>query len=311
MDVSRTEFDECTAHLIVRAKTCLERALKKADISKGSVTRILLVGGSTYMPSVRKLVGDYFGVSSFASEPNPDLAVSLVAAVMAGLLVGEIDESQTLAVSDVAPMGFGIDILTDVGGQIMLVYEPLIEPNQKKPATIRKQYRLLHPDQRNLEIRIFQDREGTGQVLEDVEDTGISGIISDIPPALYGEPHPIEVIFSYSVDGVIEMRAEIPGIGKRCDVRYEPSANRMSPDERSSAKERIDELWKQSPLHKKHAAILSRANKLVSEKDDSVRAELSGMIGDLESAIREQNEPRCEIVESKLLDCIFRLETNG
>lgn len=312
VEVTRAEFEAAIQPLLDRSDLCVRRALEAAGVSTADISRAILVGGSTYVPAVRRRLEELLGRSVSGGGVDPDLAVSQGAAIMAGIIQGEIDESKSVAISDVSRFGLGISVLKHVGNQWMIVYEPLINPNQKIPYSVKREYSLIHPDQREVEIIMYQDKTGKAQLPEEAEPTGIQAAITDIPPALYGSPHPLEVTFSYNVDQTIELRAEIPGIGKRCEIRYDLSAGRMSEEERRTARERLDEIFDRSPLYAAYAATIQRAEAALARTLGSeLGDELREVLTKLKVAVQQDDADACQEAEEELLDLLFRIELQG
>lgn len=311
VEVKRAEFEESIAPLLDRADECVRRALEAAGLSASDISRAILVGGSTYVPAVKRRLEELLCKSVAGGGVDPDLAVSQGAAIMAGIIQGKIDESETITISDVSRFGLGIEVVRNVGNQLMLVYEPLIAPNQKIPYSTKREYSLLHPDQRQVEIVMFQDKTGKAQLPEEAEPTGLSATITDIPPALYGSPHPIEVTFQYNVDETIELRAEIPGLEKRCEIKYNLSAGRMLREAQDAAKSRLDKLLG-SPLYAEYAPLIDRGEARLSQTSDQAVAEhLRLALMQLKAALQQGDADGCKEAAKDLLDLLFRIELEG
>lgn len=309
VDVTRPEFDATIAPLLDRSSQCVLRALEKAKVSKDQIQRIILVGGTTYVPAVRARLEEVMGKPVALGNVDPDLAVSQGAALMAEILSGQSPEVKGITVSDVARFGLGIEVLTVVGNQPMLIYEPLIHPNQKIPFAVKKQYSLVHPDQREVEIRVLQDPTGKAQIPEEAQDIGIKGAITGIPPALYGSPHPIEISFAYNADGQVVLRAEIPGIGKSCEIRYDQSGKRMSQEQIEQSKARIEQAFQESPIYGEFSDLIRRAeNALAKAAGKEIEGELRSALLALKQAVKSNDRSAAKEAEEALLDVLFRLE---
>jgi molecular chaperone DnaK len=242
LEVTRTDFEQRAAPLVEKAKDCLEEALRRSKLAPSDIDRILLVGGSTYIPMVRRMVAESFGREP-RRDVDPDMAVAMGASVQAALATDLIAGENSVILVDVAPFGLGTDVLTLVDGQRMLVYDPLIQPNTTIPYSTRRMYSLITNDQKQVAVRLYQDHIGNTRRLEDVVDTGIEGMITGIPPSTTGEPHDIEVEFSYNIDGIVRVHAVIQATGQSVNIGYEPSTLRMSEGEIADAREVVRELW--------------------------------------------------------------------
>ncbi len=318
VELTRNEFNRLLSGVLVRAKKCLEDALKRARVEPRSVDQVLLVGGTTYIPAVRELVADVFGKPSKVTV-EPDLAVAMGACVQAAIIAGEIDsDSGGLIVTDVSPFGLGISIVGERGGQLMLVYEALMPPNTKIPYSVKRSYTLLHPDQRQCSFQLYQDGSGKAKLPEDAIDTGVVGELTDIPPALYGSPHPVEVEFSYDLNGRAQLRASIPGMGKSLEIAYERAGNYMSKDDLKAAKERLEDpavnspaataKWRAHPKASEFVSLIEKAETKARELGADRASQLIAALARLKLALEQNHTQQLADLESKLIDLLFEFE---
>jgi molecular chaperone DnaK len=274
---------------------------------------VILVGGTTYIPAVRELVQEVIGKPGRTDVP-PDLAVAMGAAIHAASARGQLDPSKDLILADVCPMGLGIDVVSEVGGRMALVYSPLIGLNQKIPYRVEKQYSLLTPDQREVRFRLYQDRTGEAVFPEDAIPTGIEGLITDIPPALYGSPHPLVVEFSYDANGEVRIRAAIPGLNKDCNVIFSNSGLRMSKEEIDAAKARTsggpnrqEEVWRAHARAEEFAPLIEKAEAYLARIPARERSPLVEVVSRLKDALATNSETRVEAAKRELIQALFEL----
>lgn len=308
-ELTREEFNRLIAPLLERARTCVRTALEAGKVKPGQIDRVLLVGGTTYIPAVRELVADIFGREPKAEVP-PDLAVAMGAAVHAASATGKLSGKDDIILADGCPMGLGIDVVSEVGGRITLAYSPLITLNQKIPYTVQKEYSLLSPDQRELKFRLYQDRTGKAIMLEDAVPTGIEGRIEGIPPALYGAPHPVMIEFSYDANGEVLVRASIPGLSRECTIAFNGSALRMSDDDISLARERMNspELWRSHPRASEYAPVIAKAEQYLASIPPYERSPLAQTISRVKDALATGNDSALESAYQELVSAVFDLE---
>ncbi|MEH1832729.1 MAG: Hsp70 family protein [Nostoc sp.] len=179
VEITRTEFEQAIAPLLEQARACIRQALNAKKIRPSAIDRVLLVGGTTYIPAVRNMVAEMFGKEP-KLDVNPDLAVGIGACIQAALAKGLINEESGIILTDVAPFGLGIDVVSMIGGQVMLTYEPLIQPNTTIPYSVKKTYTLLHAEQQQVEVRLYQDHTGKAKLPVDAIYTEIAGQITVI-----------------------------------------------------------------------------------------------------------------------------------
>ncbi|MEH2317860.1 Hsp70 family protein [Nostoc sp.] len=262
VEITRTEFEKAIAPLLERARDCIRQALNAKKIRPSAIDRVLLVGGTTYIPAVRNMVAEMFGKEP-KLDVNPDLAVGIGACIQAALAKGLINEESGIILTDVAPFGLGIDVVSMIGGQVMLTYEPLIQPNTTIPYSVKKTYTLLYAEQQQVEVRLYQDKTGKAKLPIDAIDTEITGQITDIPPAPNGNPYSIEIEFSYDINGIAKLTASIPDIRKSVEIAYGHSDKRMSDEEKRAATERSQDLWKQNARAKQYESLINKAERFM------------------------------------------------
>ena len=303
-ELTRRDLDSLLSPLLKRARSCVEEGLARNSkrVERSAISRVLLVGGTTYIPAVRQLVAEIFGCEPSA-EVEPDLAVAKGAAVQAAL-TGLIERERGLIVTDVAPFGLGIDVVNEVGGRLRLVYEPLVQPQTTIPYSVRRTYSLLHDRQAQVEVHLYQDPHGTALTPDDAVDTGIVGLITDIPPSSSGEPHPIEIAFSYDIDGLVRLRATLPDLeGKEAELVYRASEFRMTDSELEEYRSRLA-----SEESATYDSLEERAEALLKEKDSP---ELARVLADFRAARASSNLSATEAAAEDLRAILFRYLTEG
>lgn len=307
VEVTRAEFEQAIFPLLERARNCIGQALNAKKIRPSAIDRVLLVGGTTYIPAVRNMVAEMFGKEP-KLDVNPDLAVGIGACIQAALAKGLINEESGIILTDVAPFGLGIDVVSIIGGQAMLTYESLIQPNTTIPYSVKKTYTLLHAEQQRVEVRLYQDHTGKAKLPVDAIDTGIFGEITDIPPSPNGEPYPLEIVFSYDIDGMAKLTASIPYIGKSVEIGLGHSNKRMSDEEKRASTERIQDLWKQNERAKQYESLINKAERFMAGIPPQERSPLSRAVMDLKEALVTDNSKLIDESGNRLIDMMFEWE---
>lgn len=316
MDLSRADFETAIRPILQRARECLLRALEEADVTPDNVDKVILVGGTTYIPAVRELVGEVLGSPPRADVPA-DMAVALGATIHAASASGKLNSDNDIILSDCCPMGLGIEVVSQVGGRLALVYDSLIDLNQKIPYTVKRDYTLLSPDQREVEFKLYQDRTGEAVFPAEAIFTGIQGRIEGIPPSLYGSPHPIAVEFIYDTNGEVRIKATIPGMSKECSIAFNSSALHMTEEEIALARERLAaavsaggkrELWQSSPLAGDVAPLIEKAEEALSRIPPQERSPLLEIVSSLKDALASGHAEQVEDTKAALVDALLDLE---
>ncbi|MDP6894902.1 MAG: molecular chaperone DnaK [Acidimicrobiales bacterium] len=190
--LTRAKFHELTAELLKRCRGPFEQAIKDADVAKGEIDHVVLVGGSTRMPAVVDLVKEISG-SEPSKNVNPDEVVAVGAAVQAGVLVGEVKDVLLL---DVTPLSLGIETK---GG----VMTKLIDRNTTIPIQKSEIFTTAEDSQPSVEIHVLQ---GEREMSQFNKTLGKFQLV-DIPPAPRGMPQ-IEVTFDIDANGIVHVSAK-------------------------------------------------------------------------------------------------------
>jgi len=199
----------------------VERVLRDAKIDKSSVHEIVLVGGSTRIPRIQKLVSDYFNGKEPCKSINPDEAVAYGAAVQAAILSGDTSSKSTneILLLDVAPLSLGIET---AGG----VMTPLIKRNTTIPTKKSETFSTFSDNQPGVLIQVFEGERAR------TKDNNLMGKfeLTGIPPAPRGVPQ-IEVTFDLDANGIMNVSALEKGTGKTNKIVITNDKGRLSKEE--------------------------------------------------------------------------------
>ena len=219
--ITRARFEELCQDLFRSTTTPVDRVLADAKIDKSKVHEIVLVGGSTRIPRIQKLITDYFNGKEPNKSINPDEAVAYGAAVQAAILSGDTTSKSTteILLLDVAPLSIGIET---AGGQMT----KLIPRNTTIPTKKSEVFSTFSDNQPGVLIQVFEgERQRTkdNNLLGKFELTGI-------PPAPRGVPQ-IEVTFDVDANGIINVSALEKGTGKSNKIVITNDKGRLSKED--------------------------------------------------------------------------------
>ena len=214
MNITRAKFDELTRHLVDKTLEAVNQAMSDAKLTANELDEVILVGGSTRIPSVQQLVKTITGKEPNRSV-NPDEVVALGACIQAGVLVGDV---KGVLLLDVTPLSLGIETM---GG----IMTKLIERNTTIPCKKEEVFSTAADSQPSVQIKICQGEREIAAQNKALGDFELAGI----PPAPRGVPK-IKVVFDIDANGILSVTAIDQGTNKEAKITVTGSSN-LSDDE--------------------------------------------------------------------------------
>ena len=253
-----SKFEQLAHDLVQRTLEPCKKALNDAGYTPSDIDEVILVGGSTRIPAIQRLVEEFFGKTP-SKGVNPDEVVALGAAIQGGVLTGEVKDILLL---DVTPLSLGIETM---GG----VMTNMIDSNTTIPYKKTETFSTAADNQPSVEIHVLQ---GERKMAADNKTIG-KFILDGIPPAPRGVPQ-VEVTFDIDANGILNVSAKDKATGKEQKIRIEASSG--------LSKEDIEKM-------KKDAEINAEADRQRKEEADKINA-ADQLVFSTEKQLKEYGE---------------------
>jgi len=301
--MTRDDFEAASEPLIRRLRAPIERAIRDANLNPDQVTDLVLVGGATRMPVVRRMAARLFQRLPIA-QISPDEAVARGAAVQAGLKMRDV-ALDDVVMTDVAPYSLGVAVADRRAGHAMLdgLYLPIIERNTVIPASRAKQLRTTFDGQREVTLRIFQ---GEARMVNDNIEIGNLSVSTPAGPA---GKESINVRFTYDVSGLLEVEVLVESTGQTLRLIIEGNPGILSQGEIDVRLAALKGLKIHPREQAENLAVIARAERLYEERLGDERAAIAKLIDDFRILLERQIPREIEQYRIQFSQWLDRVDT--
>ena len=303
-EVSAEQSEAAAQPLLERLRMPVLRALRDAGIAPDSLSEIILIGGFTPMPVVRRTVARMF--ARFPNQAiNPDEAVALGAAVQAGLKARDAALKEVV-LTDVCPYSLGVDIVRQLpgGGVEEGVFSPIIERNTAVPVSRVNRYETVRANQNKVVFGIYQ-----GEARRVVDNVRIGQIEVAMPRGPAGQP--VDCRFTYDINGLLEVDIHIPANDQRYQLVVTDPADMVAPAEIERRRSALAALKIHPRDGEANRAALARAERCWQDFLGHDRDHVGELIAQFQAALETQDRRIVDRAREGLAEALDRLEGPG
>ena len=277
--LTRAKFDELTRHLVDMTMGPVQQAMANSGLTPASLSKVLMVGGSSRIPAVQEAVRRFTGKEPFKGI-NPDECVAMGAALQAGVMGGEV---KSLLLLDVTPLSLGIETVGDV-------YAKIIERNSSIPIQRSQIFTTAASFQTAVDVHVLQGERPVASQNKELGRFRLDGIRR----AMRGVPQ-IEVTFAIDTNGIVNVSARDLGTGRQQNITITSSSN-MSREEINRAIHDAEMYAAEDAKKKEEAEMQNRVDNLIYQaetamkklsREDKVR--MQELVKAAKKALKEKN----------------------
>jgi molecular chaperone DnaK len=309
LELSRQQLEEMIEADLVRTMQAVTKALKDANMLPAAIDQIILVGGSTRIPMISRLLEEKFNIVPHG-EIDPDLCVAMGAGIQAAREMG-LDDAAVLV--DITPYTFGTSAVGMVNGEPCLTqFVPLIRRNTKLPARRSDVFCTMVDEQEAVDVQVYQGEEPNAE-----DNVKLGNYMFYLNKAPAGSE--ITLHFDLDLNGILKIKAVEKHSGKHIDAVIENALPQISEAALTQTRARIDRMWpgtettsapsEAGAMPMEFATTIRRAETQLDNASDDDREEIVNLIEDIRDAIKTGDADQARRCSGELDDLLFYLET--
>lgn len=297
---SRSRFEELTSPLRRRLRVPVERAINDATLRPENIENVVMVGGASRMPMIRRMVGRLFQKLPL-SHLNPDEIVALGAAVQTGLKTRN-EALEDVVMTDVCPYTLGTSAVVD-DNYDNLVIVPIIERNAVVPISESQQFFTIRDKQTQINLDIYQ-----GENMRPEDNILLGDLKVEVPAGPAGVEG-VDVRFTYDINGALEVEVKALSTEKQVRKIFKNQAN-LSDEELEKRFKALSGIKLHPREHAENAVLIAKAERIYAESLRAQRDYVRSLILEFEQAITDQSNRDIDRVREQFAQNLTELENN-
>ena len=301
MPLTLQQYEEACAPLLERLRKPVERSLRDANVSLQDIDQIVLVGGATRSPVIRRFVERLFGRKP-SLRIDPDVAVALGAALQCAMKERNRD-IQEVVLTDVCPFTLGTEVVADNGTfEESGHYLPIIERNTTIPVSRTQTVCTASDNQTKVCVKVLQ-----GESRMAANNLLLGELTVTVPAGPKGK-EAVDIIYTYDVNSLLEVEVHVKSTGLRRRMIIQNSKNPMSEEEAKARLEKLQYLKRNPREEEANRLVILRGERMYEESTADTRAAIDRAMLDFDRALKRQDRAEIERARVRLEQFLDEME---
>ena len=301
MTVTLEEYEQACAPLLDKLRRPIERSLRDAGVTLDEIDQIVLVGGATRLPVIRRFVTKLFRRFPVLGV-DPDEAIAIGAALQCGMKE-RAQEIREVVLTDVCPFTLGTEVMVDNGVfEESGHYLPIIERNTVIPVSRRQTVYTAHNDQTTVRVKVLQ-----GESRMTANNLLLGELSVPVPPGPKGS-EAVEIIYTYDVNSLLEVEVHVCSTGVRKRIVIQNDQNKLTDEEAAARLEKLQYLKLSPRDEEKNRLQLLRAERLYEEAPPQFRPVIDRTVMEFEQALNRQDRLEIQRARKKITKILDDIE---